>query len=161
VAEHDPKVVTREGARALIAAAKAAGKRVVFANGCFDVLHGGHISYLEAARGAGDVLVVGLNSDTSVRGLKGPNRPLVAQDERAEILAALACVDAVLIFGEPDVNGLLEFLMPHVHSKGTDYTVDTVPERETAKRLGIETHIAGAAKQNDSRAIIGAMNDSQ
>lgn len=153
----DPKILTREAARDLIARAKAEGKRTVFANGCFDVLHGGHISYLEGARSAGDLLIVGLNSDASVRGLKGPSRPLISECERAEILAALACVDGVLIFDEPDVNGLLEYLMPHVHSKGTDYTVDTVPERATALRLGIETHIAGAAKQNDSRAIIGAM----
>lgn len=153
----DPKILTREAARDLIARAKAEGKRTVFANGCFDVLHGGHISYLEGARSAGDLLIVGLNSDASVRGLKGPSRPLISERERAEILAALACVDGVLIFDEPDVNGLLEYLMPHVHSKGTDYTVDTVPERATARRLGIETHIAGAAKQNDSRAIIGAM----
>ncbi len=153
----DPKILTREAARDLIARAKAEGKRTVFANGCFDVLHGGHISYLEGARSAGDLLIVGLNSDASVRGLKGPSRPLISERERAEILAALACVDGVLIFDEPDVNGLLEYLMPHVHSKGTDYTVDTVPERATALRLGIETHIAGAAKQNDSRAIIGAM----
>ncbi len=149
--------MTRAEAKRLADEAKVAGRHVVFANGCFDVLHGGHISYLEGARAAGDLLIVGLNSDASVRGLKGEGRPIIPETERAEVLAAMEAVDAVIIFDEPTVTPLLETLRPHVHSKGTDYTVDTVPERETAIRLGIETHIAGEPKQNDSRRIIGQM----
>jgi rfaE bifunctional protein nucleotidyltransferase chain/domain len=147
-------VVSRGEARRRIDAAKAAGKRVVFANGVFDVLHGGHISYIESARDAGDMLVLGLNSDASVREYKGEGRPIVPQDDRAAILAAMEAVDCVVIFDEPTVDPMLEELMPTVHAKGTDYTAETVPERETALRLGIEILIAGAPKQNATRAII-------
>lgn len=148
------KIVTRKDLASLVDAAKADGKRVVFANGCFDVLHGGHISYLEDSAAQGDLLVVALNSDDSTRALKGPDRPCYPQDHRAEILAAMEMVDYVVIFDEPTVVPLLELLRPHVHSKGTDYTRETVPERDTALELGIEIYIAGAPKQNASRKII-------
>lgn len=154
------KVLTREEAQRLVAEAKAAGRRVVFANGCFDILHGGHVSYLEAARSAGDLLLVGLNSDVSVRGLKGEGRPIVPEAERAELLAAMEAVDAVVLFDEPTCAPLLEALRPHVHAKGTDYTVETVPERDTARALGIEILIAGEPKQNATRALIALMGQS-
>jgi D-glycero-beta-D-manno-heptose 1-phosphate adenylyltransferase len=157
VAIDTAKLLDVASARRMVDEARGDGRRVVFANGCFDLLHGGHISYIEGARALGDLLIIGLNSDASVRRLKGEGRPVVPEGDRAELLAGLAAVDGVIIFGEDDVNGLLEALLPHVHAKGTDYTVETVPERETALRLGIETAIAGAAKQNDSRAIIGGM----
>lgn len=149
------EALSREATKQLVGRLRAEGKRVVFANGCFDILHGGHISYLEAARAAGDALIIGLNSDSSVRHLKGVGRPVVPQDQRARLLAALEAVDGVVIFDEETVDPLLELLVPHVHAKGPDYTVETVPERETDLRLGIEIFIAGDPKQNDSSAIIG------
>lgn len=152
-------VVTREEAKALVDEAKRAGKRVVFANGCFDLLHGGHIAYFEDARSAGDMLVIGLNSDSSVRALKGEGRPVVPEHERAELIAALAAVDAVVVFSEATVDPLLELLRPTVHAKGPDYTVETVPERETDLRLGIEIYIAGPPKQNDTRGMIAQMGN--
>ncbi len=133
---------------------RSEGKRVVFANGCFDVLHGGHVSYLEDAKARGDALFVGVNSDASERGLKGPTRPIYNQEERLEILAAIRFVDYLILFDEPMCDGLLRALKPDVHAKGTDYTADTVPEREIARELGIEVYIAGPPKENASRGII-------
>jgi len=141
--------------KSFVDAAKAAGQRVVFTNGCFDVLHGGHIENLEACRSAGDVLVMAINSDASVRALKGPYRPVVNENERAEVLQALAAVDAVMVFDEPTVDSILEALLPHVHAKGPDYTPENLPERDTDNRLGIEIHIAGPPKQNNTSAIVG------
>ena len=120
--------------------------RVVLANGCFDLLHVGHVRYLEEARARGSLLVVALNTDESVRGLKGPTRPLMPLEERAEVVAALRCVDYVLAFGERDLEATLRTLRPDVHAKGTDYTVDTVPERGVDRELGIEIAICGDAK---------------
>jgi rfaE bifunctional protein nucleotidyltransferase chain/domain len=154
-----PKLITREEARRVVADAKATGKRVVFANGCFDILHGGHVSYLEAARSAGDLLIVGVNSDASVHELKGEGRPIVPERERAELLAGMEAVDHVVLFDEPTCAPLLEALRPHVHAKGTDYTLDTVPERETSLALGIEILIAGAPKQNATRKLIQQMSE--
>jgi rfaE bifunctional protein nucleotidyltransferase chain/domain len=148
------KIMPLEETRAAVKEARAAGKRVVLANGCFDLIHGGHVSYLEDARARGDFLVVGLNSDSSMRDIKGPTRPIVPQDERAEILAVMEAVDVVVIFDEPDCVNLLETLLPDVHAKGTDYTKETVPERETNKRLGIETYIAGAPKEGATKDIV-------
>src|ERR1700745_3554705 len=105
------------------------GQRIVFANGCFDLLHVGHVRYLEGARREGDVLVVAINSDASIRPLKGPGRPILPDAARAQLVAGVAAVTYVTVFDEPDVNALLETLRPHVHAKGTDYTVETVPER--------------------------------
>jgi rfaE bifunctional protein nucleotidyltransferase chain/domain len=149
------KLKTLEELVPLVEEAKARGKRVVFANGCFDVLHGGHISYLEDAAAQGDRLIVAVNSDSSTRAYKGEGRPCYPQDQRVEILAAMEMVDWLTIFDDPTVTGLLETLRPHVHAKGTDYTRETVPERDTALALGIEIYIAGNPKENASSRIIG------
>jgi D-glycero-beta-D-manno-heptose 1-phosphate adenylyltransferase len=132
-------------------------RRVVLANGCFDPLHVGHVRYLEDARTHGDFLVVALNNDDSTRRLKGAGRPVVGERDRATLLAALACVDAVLGFGADNVEEILATLHPAVHAKGTDYTEATVPERAVAERLGIQTVITGDAKAHASREIIAKM----
>lgn len=126
---------------------------MVFANGCFDTLHVGHIRYLEGARAEGDALIVGVNSDASVRGLKGPGRPILDESARARLVAALKSVDAVVLFDEPNVERLLEVLRPDVHAKGTDYSVETVPERETAARLGIRVAIVGDPKDHSTKDL--------
>jgi rfaE bifunctional protein nucleotidyltransferase chain/domain len=148
------KIKTLDEMKRTVAELKSAGKRVVLANGCFDMLHGGHISYLEDARRFGDMLVVAVNSDVSMHRIKGPKRPVYPQEQRLEILAALECVDYLVLFDEATCDGVLRALVPHVHAKGTDYTKETVPERETARQLGIETVIAGNAKENATRDII-------
>ncbi|MCX7014853.1 MAG: adenylyltransferase/cytidyltransferase family protein [Candidatus Sumerlaeota bacterium] len=148
------KIKSLPDAKRAVEEAKAAGKRVVLANGCFDLLHGGHVSYLEDSKAQGDFLVVGLNSDRSMHGLKGPSRPIVPEDERAEMLARMEAVDAVVLFDEPTCQNLLETLRPHVHAKGTDYTRETVPEREISRRLGIETYIAGDPKEGATKDIV-------
>ena len=138
------------------AAALAARRpgRVVLANGCFDMLHVGHVRYLEAARALGEVLLVGLNADASVRLLKGPGRPRVPERERAELLLALRCVDYVIRFEDRDVERLLEVLRPEFHAKGTDYTPESVPEYRAAQRLGIRTVIVGDPKSHSSSALV-------
>jgi len=128
--------------------------RVVLANGCFDVLHVGHVRYLEDARSRGDLLVVALNSDESVRALKGPTRPLIPLAERAELVGALRCVDYVTVFGERDLEATLRALRPAVHAKGTDYRVDTVPEAAVDRELGVEIAICGDPKDRSSSALI-------
>jgi rfaE bifunctional protein nucleotidyltransferase chain/domain len=133
-------------------ARKKAG-RVVLANGCFDLLHAGHVSYLEDARTRGDYLVVALNADDSVRQLKGQGRPLMPLEERAQIVAALRCVDAVTSFAERDLEATLRALRPDVHAKGTDYTEAGVPEAAVDRELGIEIAICGAAKRGSTSAI--------
>lgn len=130
------------------------GQKIVLANGCFDLIHAGHIRYLEGARREGDVLVVALNSDSSVRGLKGPGRPVLPAEARAELVAALAAVDYVVIFDEPDVRALLRELRPTVHAKGTDYTTESVPERDEAAQLGIRVAIVGDPKQHSTRDLL-------
>ena len=127
---------------------------VVLANGCFDVLHVGHVRYLEDARSRGQLLVVALNTDESVRSLKGAGRPLVPLRERAELIGALSCVDYVTSFAERDLEATLRELRPDVHAKGTDYTVDSVPERAVDAELGIEIAICGDAKQRSSSLLI-------
>ncbi len=152
--DYQKKIMTLDETKQAVETERAAGRRVVMANGCFDLLHGGHVSYLDDSKAQGDFLVVGLNSDVSVRGLKGEGRPVIPEGERAELLAAMTPVDAVVLFDEPNCENLLETLRPDVHSKGTDYTIDTVPEKEANERLGIETYIAGAPKQNASKDIV-------
>ena len=152
--EAQPKIVSREALKEQLAREKSRGRRIVFANGCFDGLHVGHARYLEAARREGDVLVVGVNSDASTRELKGPGRPILGESARATLVAALRAVDYVVIFSEPNVEPLLEELRPDVHAKGTDYTVDTVPERATAERLGIRVAIVGDRKDHSTRALL-------
>jgi rfaE bifunctional protein nucleotidyltransferase chain/domain len=148
------KIVPREELIALLAAAKQRGQRIVLANGVFDTLHVGHVRYLEGARREGDILVVGVNADSSVCALKGPGRPILAENARALLVAALRAVDYVALFSEPSVESLLEDLRPHVHAKGTDYTVETVPERTTAARLGIQVAIVGDPKDHSTRDLL-------
>jgi D-glycero-beta-D-manno-heptose 1-phosphate adenylyltransferase len=138
----------------IVAKLKKQGKKVAFANGCFDILHVGHIRFLRAARAKGDVLVLGLNSDASVRKLKGIGRPLVNEKERAEIMSAFDFVDYVVIFNELTVDKTLHILLPTYHCKGTDYTVETVPEKEMAKKYGIKIAIVGDPKDHSTKDII-------
>jgi|SRR5579864_1709216 len=150
----ESKIVTREGLRGKLAEHKNRAQRIVFANGCFDTLHVGHVRYLEAARHEGDILVVGVNSDSSVCELKGPGRPILDENARALLVAALRPVDYVLLFSEPGVESLLEDLRPDIHAKGTDYTAETVPERATAARLGIKVAIVGDPKDHSTRDLL-------
>jgi rfaE bifunctional protein nucleotidyltransferase chain/domain len=148
------RVLSRQEAAATARRLKDEGKALVFANGAFDLLHVGHVRYLESARREGDFLLVAVNSDSSVRALKGEGRPVVPEGERAEIVAALGCVDAVVIFSETSPANLIEEIRPAVHAKGTDYTEATVPERAVAERLGIRTVITGDPKAHASRDIV-------
>jgi rfaE bifunctional protein nucleotidyltransferase chain/domain len=132
----DEKIIKREALKEKVQALKRAGKSIVFTNGCFDFLHVGHVRYLKAAKAQGDVLVVGLNSDGSVRQIKGPRRPVVPEDERAEILASLACVDFVTLFDEPDPAMLIRFLMPDVLVKGADWAMDAIVGRDIVESAG-------------------------
>lgn len=148
------KILPLAALRREIAAAKAKGKRIVFANGCFDTLHVGHVRYLEGARKEGHILVVGVNSDESVCRLKGPGRPVLDEQARTQLVAALRSVDYVILFSDPNVEGLLGTLRPDVHAKGTDYTPETVPERAAAQRLGIRVAIVGDPKDHSTRALL-------
>jgi len=131
-----------------------AGKTVVLANGCFDILHVGHVRYLEDARKFGDTLVVAINSDRSVRAIKGKGRPILDENERAALVSALRCVDHVVVFDEPDVSRIIETLRPAVHAKGSDYSEDTVPEREKVRAYGGQVRIAGDPKDHSTRDVI-------
>jgi rfaE bifunctional protein nucleotidyltransferase chain/domain len=153
----ESKIVTRELLRAQLAEHKQRAERIVFANGCFDTLHVGHVRYLEGARREGDILVVGVNSDASVCALKGPGRPILDENARAQLVAALCSVDYVVFFSEPTVESLLEDLRPDVHAKGTDYTAETVPERATANRLGIKIAIVGDPKDHSTRELLASV----
>jgi rfaE bifunctional protein nucleotidyltransferase chain/domain len=150
----ESKIVSREKLSELVRAAKGRGSRVVFANGCFDTLHVGHVRYLAGAKQQGDLLIVGVNADASVGPLKGPGRPILDEQARAILVAALRCVDYVVIFSEPNVEQLLEELRPDVHAKGTDYTAESVPERAAAARLGISVAIVGDPKAHSTRALL-------
>ncbi len=130
-------------------------KKVVLANGCFDILHVGHLRYLEHARALGDVLVVAINSDESMHRIKDPGRPILDENERVSLISALRCVDHVVLFDEPDVSRVLEILRPAIHAKGTDYTEQTVPERDKVLAYGGEVRIAGDPKKHSTRDIIG------
>lgn len=138
---------------------QASGRTIVFANGAFDLLHVGHVRYLEAARRQGDWLAVGVNSDASVARAKGPGRPVLPQDERAEIVAALAAVDAVVVFDEDSPSSLIAALRPHVHAKGTDYTADSVPEREVVAGYGGKTVIVGDAKDHSTTDVVARIRE--
>jgi rfaE bifunctional protein nucleotidyltransferase chain/domain len=151
------KILQREQLAARIAEHRARGKRVVLANGCFDLLHAGHVRYLDGARRQGDVLVVAVNSDASARPLKGPGRPVLAADARARMVAALGAVSYVTVFDEPDVVALLTTLRPDVHAKGTDYTEETVPERETARKLGVRVAIVGDPKRHSTTEMMSRL----
>lgn len=151
------KLFTREALRRQVEAWRARRDSIVLANGCFDLLHAGHVRYLHAAKQLGDRLVVGINSDESVRELKGEGRPLMPAGERAEILAALSDVDAVVVFSEPDVNALVREIRPDVHAKGTDYTAENVPERGTVIACGGRVEIVGDPKDHSATEIIHQM----
>ncbi len=138
----------------ILAEEKARGRVVVMANGCFDLLHVGHVRYLEAAREHGDLLVVAVNSDASVRRLKGPPRPLVPQDERLELVAALEAVDYVFLFDDFTLDRILLRLKPHIQAKGTDYTEESVPERDTVLSYGGRVVICGDPKDHSSSEMM-------
>jgi D-glycero-beta-D-manno-heptose 1-phosphate adenylyltransferase len=154
---NDHIVSSREELIKRVASARADGARVVFANGCFDVLHVGHVRYLAGARELGDVLVVGINSDEQVAIQKGAGRPVLPANERAEIVAALESVTYVTIFDEPTVEELLLALKPDIHAKGTDYTADTVPERDVVRSYGGQVAIVGDPKDHSTSAIIAQL----
>jgi rfaE bifunctional protein nucleotidyltransferase chain/domain len=138
-------------------ALRAEGKTVVFTNGCFDIIHVGHVRYLRGAMEEGDVLLVALNDDESILRYKGGGRPVQPEEERAEIVGALEGVDLVTLFSEPTVDRLLELLRPDVHAKGTDYTVETVPERETVLAYGGRIAIVGDPKDHSSTSLLRAI----
>ncbi len=151
--------ISLDEAARLAAACREGGKRLVLANGCFDLLHVGHVRYLREAKSLGDVLLVALNSDNSVRRLKGPGRPLMPAEERAELLGALSVVDAVVLFDDDRVDGLIERLRPAIHAKGTDYSVDSVPERAAVLAVGGQVAIAGDPKTHGTRDLIRTILD--
>jgi D-glycero-beta-D-manno-heptose 1-phosphate adenylyltransferase len=148
------KIGSLETVRERVLAERSAGRTIALANGCFDLLHVGHVRYLKGARAEADVLVVGVNGDASATKLKGPGRPILPAEERALLVAALEAVDHVLVFDEDDVRVLLLALRPEVHCKGTDYTPETVPERDVVRSYGGRVAIVGDPKQHDTRALI-------
>jgi rfaE bifunctional protein nucleotidyltransferase chain/domain len=148
------KIAPLEEVQARIAEARRAGRTVALANGCFDVLHVGHVRYLEGARREADVLVVGVNGDDSVRRLKGEGRPVLGEQDRALLVASLRAVDHVVVFGEDDVARLLLALRPDVHCKGTDYTTETVPEKDVVRSYGGRVAIVGDPKEHDTRTLL-------
>lgn len=153
-------VINRATLVEMVAAARRSGSRIVLANGCFDILHAGHVRYLAGARALGDLIIVGVNSDKQVRILKGGARPIMPEAERAEIVASLESVDLVTIFDEPTVEALLLALKPDVHAKGTDYTEETVPERDVVRSYGGRVAIVGDPKGHSTSELIGRLNTS-
>jgi rfaE bifunctional protein nucleotidyltransferase chain/domain len=151
------KILSRDGLHEVLEEHRRAGRKIVFANGIFDLLHVGHVRYLKAARAEGDILIVGINSDASARKLKGEGRPIITERARAALVAALADVDYVIVFDELDVNSLLREFQPDVHAKGTDYIAETVPERELAALLGIRVAIVGDPKQHSTRDLLARL----
>jgi rfaE bifunctional protein nucleotidyltransferase chain/domain len=147
-------LISLEDAARMASACRSQGKRLVLANGCFDLLHVGHVRYLRAARSLGDVLLVALNGDASVRRLKGPGRPLMPATERAELVGALDGVDAVVVFDDDRADRLIARLRPDVHAKGTDYSEDSVPEREAVVAAGGRVAIAGDPKDHATQTLI-------
>lgn len=155
------KIVDREALRARVHEWRAAGQRIILVNGCFDLLHVGHIRYLSAAKQLGGKLIVALNSDSSTRSLKGEGRPLVPEGERAEVLAALADVDAVHVFFEPDVRSLIELIRPDIQAKGTDYTEASVPERDAILACGGRVAIVGDPKEHSASELLRSIRESK
>ena len=153
---HTSKILDRDSLRRRVGEWRRAGDRIILSNGCFDLLHVGHVRYLRAAKELGGRLIVAINADESVRSLKGEGRPLMPAEERAEILAALADVDAVVIFPEPDVRALIREIRPDVQAKGTDYTSESVPEAEVVRECGGRVAIVGDAKDHSVSEILRA-----
>ena len=160
VTDSKAKIVSRVELQAKVADWRGEGEQIVLANGCFDLLHVGHVRYLGGAKALGGKLIVAMNSDASVRQLKGHGRPLMPAHERAEILAALADVDAVVIFDEPDVRALIRQIRPDVQAKGTDYTRDTVPERDEVRSYGGRVEIVGDPKDHSTSEFLGQLRTS-
>ena len=150
-------ILNRDGLIEEIALRRSDGQKIILANGCFDLIHAGHIRYLAGAKDLGGVLVVGINSDDQVRILKGPGRPYIEQDERAEIVSAFRCVDLVTIFDEPTVEELIKAIRPDFHAKGTDYTYETVPERAIVRQYGGQVAIVGDPKDHSSTELIATV----
>jgi rfaE bifunctional protein nucleotidyltransferase chain/domain len=148
------KVLSRRALRAQVARWRRAGERIILTNGCFDVFHVGHVRYLRGAKALGGRVIVAVNSDAGVRRLKGAGRPAMPARERAELLAALEPVDAVVIFPEPDVRALVRAIRPDIHAKGTDYTARSVPERDVVEACGGRVAIVGDAKRHSSTAML-------
>jgi rfaE bifunctional protein nucleotidyltransferase chain/domain len=151
------KVLTRDQLKAQVEAWRLSGEGIVLGNGCFDLLHVGHVRYLHAAKALGGKLVIAINSDSSVRKLKGAGRPLMPEAERAEILAALADVDAVVIFSENDVRALIREIRPDIHAKGTDYTRESVPEHDAVMECGGRVEIVGDPKDHSATEIMRSL----
>lgn len=147
-------ILSRDTLADAVLEVRSTGNTIVLANGCFDLLHVGHVRYLQGAKAVGDILVAGINSDRQARQLKGSNRPFMPENERAEIVASLRCVDLVTIFDEPTVEGLMRAIRPDFHAKGTDYTIETVPEREIMRELGGTVVIVGDPKDHSSTDLI-------
>ena len=155
------RILNRDALVARIATEKTKGSQIVLANGCFDILHAGHVRYLEGARALGDLLVVGINSDAQVARLKGEGRPILPERERAELVASLQAVDLVTIFAEPTVTELLLAINPNVHAKGTDYTEETVPERDVVRSYGGRVAIVGDPKNHSTSEILRKVSGEQ
>lgn len=151
------KILTRDQLKRRVEKWRKSGEKITLANGCFDVLHVGHVRYVQAAKELGGKLIVAINSDDSVRGLKGAGRPHMPENERAEILAALADVDAVVIFSEPDVRPLIREIHPDIQAKGTDYTPENVPERDVVTAFGGRVEIVGDPKDHSATEILRKM----
>jgi len=151
------KILTREQLKRRVEKWRKSGEKITLANGCFDVLHVGHVRYLHAAKELGGKLIVAVNSDDSVRTLKGNGRPHIPENERAEILAALADVDAVVVFSEPDVRTLIREIHPDIQAKGTDYTAENVPERQVVREFGGRVEIVGDPKDHSATEILRQM----
>jgi len=152
----DPKskIKSVEELKAIADRLQTSGQKIVFANGCFDLLHAGHIRYLQSAKALGDTLIVGINSDAGVKALKGEMRPIQHEKERSEIIASLGCVDYVLLFDTNTVDAILEELKPDIHAKGTDYTEESVPERETVRGYGGRVAVVGDPKDHSTESLI-------
>jgi rfaE bifunctional protein nucleotidyltransferase chain/domain len=155
---HVHKIVDRPTLARLVAEWRSTGEKVILTNGCFDLLHVGHVRYLRGAKALGGRVVVAVNSDDSVRVLKGAGRPVMNQQERAEIIAALEDVDAVVVFSDPDVRGLIREIRPDIQAKGTDYTAEGVPERDAMAEVGGRVAIVGDAKDHSTTEILKYVN---
>jgi rfaE bifunctional protein nucleotidyltransferase chain/domain len=155
------RILTEPELEAAIRADRAEGRTIAFANGCFDVLHVGHVRYLADAKAQADRLIVAVNDDASVNGLKGSGRPILTGADRAELVAALGSVDYVVLFADHDVNRLLARLKPDVHCKGTDYTVETVPERDTVRAYGGRVAIVGDPKDHSTRDLLARIRSTE